>query len=172
VNKISSGSNEKGQILKPNPVITVCQDPSRPNEECEPARILMRLVDEGWFLVNEDDRHDCHDVSMRLLAALGESGNASNGWYFVQGWLGGEVLHSWLEYKGYVIDCSNGRTIVFPVSIYYGRKSLTGVRRYTPPQLIKKLQSKKGRKQLGWVDDHDEMDTYARNLSEGIAFGQ
>lgn len=132
----------------------ICPDPNNPTQECRAAKIIERLHSQGLLKSHDPNgTGNCHPVTVGILTDIAEAGFDTNGWFYVQGECKlPQGLHSWLEFEGWVVDFSSGQQVFTPVSEFTKVKEPENLIRLTLKQLTEKLNSPKGRSELGFFE--------------------
>ena len=117
----------KGMPVMP-PVMVMLDDP--PTDELPAAAVefekqmrdgrLPRFIASFFDWPSEDGLGNAHEVSEALMLDI-ILARQSDGWRWIMGDVRnshGHMSHSWLEYKGWAIDASGGRVLIWPAWYY------------------------------------------------------
>jgi hypothetical protein len=134
--------------------LIVCHDPDKPKKECKAAEVVEELVRRKVFTsYNPSGFGNCHEVTLGLLINLGEARLYTPGWHYVQGMCKEpQGFHSWLEYDEWAIDCSNGKQVFAPIEDYYRVKEPKDIKRFTLDEILEKVKTRDGKKELNIFD--------------------
>lgn len=135
--------------------LKIFRDPDKPKRDCMAIGVVQELIRRKMFKsYNPSGKGNCHEATTGLLIDLGESGLYSSGWLYVQGICKEpQGFHSWLEYDGWVVDCSNGEQSFVPTEDYYSVKEVKDVKRFTLQEIQEKLRTRTGRKELNIFEE-------------------
>ena len=106
----------------------VTPDPDNIDRPCKPVKIINELINSNRFKIaleaifeetpEGEVEGNCHNVAVSIMADL-IAADRSKGWFWVKGRkkggmpCGSDLVHSWLENDGWVIDASNFFKIPF-----------------------------------------------------------
>jgi hypothetical protein len=99
-----------------------------------PAQAILRALHMKPLKPGKDGLGRCHEISGKIMLRLEDS----TGWRLVNGFVRCSptqwVNHTWIEYRGWVVDWGDGTEWYVPVEEYYRRARAIVRKRFTRRQ--------------------------------------